>query len=92
MKAKAAAIMTALVAAVAGFVYCVLAAAEGVKEGGDLVVWGFLGFCALIVVGQLIPAFFSVRAARKVMEQNIRENLADGNRKPQEAAVFDRTR
>ena len=92
MKAKAAAILTALVAAVAGFVYCVVTATQVVKEGGDLVVWGFLGFCALIVVGQLIPAFFSVRAARKVMEQKIRENLADGNRTPQEVAVFDRTR
>jgi FixJ family two-component response regulator len=92
MKAKTAAIVTALVAAVAGFVYCVIAATRSVKENGDLVVWGFLGFCALIVVGQLIPAYISMKAARKVMEQKIRENLADEGEKQHAYAVFDKNK
>jgi DNA-binding response OmpR family regulator len=92
MKAKTAAIVTALVAAVAGFVYCVIAATRSVKENGDLVVWGFLGFCALIVVGQLIPAYISMKAAKKVMEQKIRENLADDGEKKHAYAVFDKNK
>lgn len=90
MRAKAAAIIAMLTLAVAGFVYCVIAATKGMKEGGDLVIWGFLGFCALIVVGQLLPAFFSVRAARKVLEQQLQEKLADKGEKKHAYAVFDK--
>jgi DNA-binding response OmpR family regulator len=89
MRAKAAAIIAMLTAAVAGFVYCVIAATKG-KESGDLVIWGFLGFCALIVVGQLLPAFFSVRAAKKVLEQQLQEQLAVKGEKQQAYAVFDK--
>ena len=33
-------------------------AATGVREdNSDIIIWVFLGFCALIVVAQLIPAF-----------------------------------
>ena len=90
MKAKAAAILTALTAAVAGFAYCVFAATRGMKESGDLAMWGFLGFCALIVVGQLLPAVISFGAARKVAAERIQDELAvsDGNR--QAETVFDR--
>jgi FixJ family two-component response regulator len=73
MRDKAAAIIAMLTAAVAGFVYCVFAATKGMKESGDPVMWGFLGFFALIVVGQLLPALFSVRAAKKVVEQQLQE-------------------
>ncbi len=76
MRAKAAAILAALTAAVAGFVYCVFAATKGMKENSDLAMWGFLGFCALIVVGQLVPAFFSFVSAAKVAEQRIQEERA----------------
>ena len=76
MNGKAAATLTALTAAVAGFAYCVFAATRGMKESGDLLVWGFLGFCALIIVGQLLPAFSSFMSAKKVAEQQLQEELA----------------
>ena len=36
----------------------VWAADAGREDSSDLLVWLFLGFCALIVVAQLIPALF----------------------------------
>ena len=39
-----------------GNVTPVWAAATGQEDNSDLFVWIFLGFCALIVVAQLIPA------------------------------------
>ena len=39
-----------------GNVTPVWAAANGREDNSDLFVWIFLGFCALIVVAQLIPA------------------------------------
>ena len=89
MKAKAAALLTALTAAIAGFVYCVVAATRGIKENGDLVVWGFLGFCALIIVGQLIPAFFSFMAAKKVVAEQLQVSGAEEQPAP---AVFDKSK
>lgn len=92
MRAKAAAIIAMLTAAVAGFIYCVIAATAGMKQSGDLVIWGFLAFCSLIVVGQLLPAFFSVRAARKVLAQQVQENLAANGEKQLAHAVFDKNK
>ena len=90
MNGKAAAILTALTAAVAGFAYCVFAATRGMKESGDLLVWGFLGFCALIIVGQLLPAFSSFMSAKKVAEQRLQEELAVSSEAQQAQAVFDK--
>jgi len=90
MKAKEAAILTALAAAVAGLVYCVFAAIRGMKESGDLVLWGFLGFFALIIVGQLLPAFLSLVAAKKVAAGRIQDELAISDGKRQEESVFDK--
>jgi TctA family transporter len=39
-----------------GHVTPVWAATNGREDNSDLFVWMFLGFCALIVVAQLIPA------------------------------------
>ncbi len=89
MKGKVTAVAAALIAAIAGAVYCVMAVTKGMKGTGDLVIWGFLGFCSLIIVGQLIPAFFSFMAARKVAEKRLQEELA--NKNMQKEAVFDRT-
>ena len=58
---------------------CIAAPAMALTGGGDssdLVVWGFLGFCALIIVGQLLPAFFSFLSAKKVAELRLQEELA----------------
>ena len=89
LRAKAAAIAAMLTAAVAGCAYCVFAAAKGVNESGDLVMWGFLGFCALIVVGRLLQALFSVRAARKVVERRLQEVNGE---KRHAYAVFDKNK
>ena len=91
-KVKATAIMTALTAAVAGFVYCVFAVTKGMKESSHIMIWAFLGFCALIAVGQLIPAFFSVRAARKEVEQQLQEGLAVKGEKEPAFAVVDKNK
>jgi len=90
MRVKAAAILTALTAAVAGFAYCVFAATRGMKESGDLAMWGFLGFCALIVVGQLLPAVVSFGAAKKVAAERIQGELAVSDENRQAESVFDR--
>ena len=45
-------------------------------DSSELAMWGFLGFCALIIVGQLIPAFFVFKTARDVAAQHVRDAAA----------------
>ena len=45
-------------------------------DTSEFAMWAFLGFCALIVVGQLIPAFFVFKTARDVAAQHAREAAA----------------
>ncbi len=85
------AIIAATIAILTGFVALVVTATGGLKESSDIVIWGFLGFCALIVVGQLLPAFFSFMAAKKVAEQRIQDELAVSGEKQHAHAVFDRS-
>jgi hypothetical protein len=60
----------------------------GQYDGSDLVVWGFIGFCALIIVGQLLPALISFMAAKKVAEQRLRDALAaKGEEQPVHAVI-----
>lgn len=53
----------------------VWAAAAREEDNSDLFVWIFLGFCALIVVAQLIPALFVllgfVKGVRKETKQPV---------------------
>ena len=86
------AIIASTIAALAGLVALVVTVIGGLKESSDIVIWGFLAFCALIVVGQLLPAFFSFMAAKKVAEQRIQEELAARGEKQHAHAVFDRTK
>ena len=44
-------------ALIMGTDYLSLSAANRVQEGGSLAVWIFLGFCALVVMGQMLPIF-----------------------------------
>jgi response regulator of citrate/malate metabolism len=90
MRAKAAAILTALTIAIAGFVYCVFAATKGMKESGGLMIWAFLGFCALLAVSQLLPAFISMKEAKKVAAQRLQEKFAVDGEKQHAYAVFDK--
>jgi uncharacterized membrane protein YdjX (TVP38/TMEM64 family) len=66
------------------------AASGGGEDGSGLVIWGFLGFCAVILVGQLLPAIINFLTARKVLERRIREELADKGKLERVHAVFDR--
>jgi hypothetical protein len=53
-----------------GMASSAIAAAGGREDTTDLVIWGFLGFCALIVVGQLIPVIFTLWGAKKAFERS----------------------
>lgn len=44
------------------------AAAGAREDNSDLVVWIFLAFCALIVIGQMFPMIKNLRAAKPRME------------------------
>lgn len=45
---------------------CSAFAASGAREdNSDFVVWAFLAFCALIVIGQLFPLIRNLRTAEK---------------------------
>ena len=68
-----------------------MAATGGQEDSSDLVVWGFLGFCALIVVGQLLPAFLSFMSAKKVAEQRLQEELAVRSETQQVQAVYEKS-
>lgn len=64
----------------AGTILAIAAIATAVPslsgDTSEFAMWGFLGFCALIVVGQIIPAFFVFRTAREVAAQHAREAAA----------------
>jgi FixJ family two-component response regulator len=51
-------------------------------DTSEFAMWGFLGFCALIIVGQLIPAFFVFKTAREVAAQHAREAAATKQEAP----------
>ena len=59
--------LTALLGAIAGIVPAATAfAATGAREDNSgIFVWIFLGFCALIVIGQLLPAVMMVMGFAK---------------------------
>ncbi len=59
--------LTALFGAIAGIVPAATAfAATGAREDNSgIFVWIFLGFCALIVIGQLLPAVMMVMGFAK---------------------------
>jgi DNA-binding response OmpR family regulator len=90
MKAITTAIIATLTLAVAGLAYCAFADTGGAKGNSDLVIWGFLGFCALIIVGQMLPAAISFMAARKVAARQLQEALAVSAEDRLPAAAFDK--
>jgi hypothetical protein len=51
-------------------------AATGRQDSSPLVVWTFLGFCALIVVAQLLPAFRSARRAAAAKRRRLAQRQA----------------
>ena len=63
--------LTALYGAIAGLVPAATAfAATGVREDNSgIFVWVFLGFCALIVIDQLLPAVMMILGFAKGMKK-----------------------
>ena len=52
-------------------------AADAVREdNSDLFVWGFLAFCALIVIAQLIPAITMMIGVVKGVKNTVSEPAA----------------
>ncbi|KAF0219609.1 MAG: hypothetical protein FD174_1864 [Geobacteraceae bacterium] len=50
---------------------CSAFAASGAREdNSDFVVWAFLAFCALIVIGQLFPLIRNLRTTEKRAVEN----------------------
>lgn len=64
IKAMSTIMTTAITAAQPAF-----AAAGAAEDNSDYVVWAFLGFCALIVIGQLLPMVRNLRAQKPVAHQ-----------------------
>ncbi len=64
-----------------GNVTPVWAAATGREDNSDLFVWIFLGFCALIVVAQLVPAMMLfmgfAKGARKGIQEAVPARIKD---------------
>ena len=53
-------------------------AASGAREDGSgIFVWVFLGFCALIVVAQIIPAVLLMFGMAKGIKSVVKEELAE---------------
>jgi uncharacterized membrane protein YuzA (DUF378 family) len=52
-----------------------LAAVAGREDNSSLVVWIFLGFCALIVVAQLLPLLLQMRIFTRTHKEETLENL-----------------
>lgn len=46
-----------------------LAAAGAREDNSDFVVWAFLAFCALIVIGQMFPMIRNLRAQKPLPER-----------------------
>jgi hypothetical protein len=45
-------------------------ASGGMEDTSGFVVWMFLGFCALIVIGQLLPLVITLWGAKKAFEKS----------------------
>ncbi len=67
-------------ATILGLISSGYAATGGLSDDGDnTMIWIFLGMCALIVVGQLLPAFRATKPEGKIAEpQTAAAQAADG--------------
>jgi uncharacterized protein (DUF697 family) len=64
-------IYTALVAALLGNVTSAFAASGAREDNSGILVWVFLGMCALIVVLQLVPAVMTMVGAAKGVAESM---------------------
>jgi FixJ family two-component response regulator len=80
MKSKAKVFGTA--AALLGVAVIAIAAPSVRGDTSELAMWGFLGFCALIVVGQLLPVAFTLWENRKAVQRHAQELAATKQEAP----------
>ena len=90
IRIKAAGILATLALVVGGSVYCALASYWGKMEFADIMTWAFIGFCALIAVGQFLPALLNARAAKKFLEEQLQQGLENNSDKQHAYSVFDK--
>jgi hypothetical protein len=57
------------------------AASESIEDNSGILVWTFLGFCALIVVAQVLPAVLSLLGITKGAASVVKEELAPAKAK-----------
>ncbi|SNB47607.1 hypothetical protein [Geobacter sp. DSM 9736] len=62
------ALITPLISVIA-WAHPAFAAAGAREDNSDFIVWVFIAFCALIVVGQLVPVFRSLRAHKPSLQR-----------------------
>lgn len=65
--------LATIIAAIAGFAPVAAFAANGRVDDSGFFVWIFLGFCALIVVAQVIPALLLMFGLVKGVSQVVTE-------------------
>jgi len=61
--------LTAAIASILALATPAFAAAGAREDNSDFVVWVFLAFCALIVIGQMFPMIRNLRAHKPQVEQ-----------------------
>jgi DNA-binding NtrC family response regulator len=69
-----------MAALILGTNYVSIPSAHGAQNGGSFSVWLFLGFCAMIVAGQLLPIFRIKLEGRAHNRQLARENSQLGGK------------
>lgn len=68
--------LATIIAAIAGFAPAAAFAANGRTDDSGFFVWIFLGFCALIVVAQVVPALLLMFGLVKGVSQVVTEKKA----------------
>jgi len=61
--------LTAAITSILALATPAFAAAGAREDNSDFVVWVFLAFCALIVIGQMFPMIRNLRAHKPQVEQ-----------------------
>ena len=64
-------------------------AGGGTEDPSGFVVWMFLGFCALIVIGQLIPVIITLWGAKKAFEHRPAEAPVASDSQEEPHVVFE---
>jgi hypothetical protein len=74
------ALITTALATIATMVPVAAFAAGGRVDNSGMFVWVFLGFCAIIVVAQVIPAVLMMVGMAKGVASVVKEEMAPGKK------------